>query len=63
MSHTIYAAKFEQTIRKSMLKLTTNFGFHDLFLKYHTNYIILDEYEWKLSTHLYISIWTDNNTM
>jgi hypothetical protein len=46
-------------IRKSMLKLTTNFGFHDLFLKYHTNYIILDEYEWKLSTHLYISIWTD----
>jgi hypothetical protein len=46
-----------------MLKLTTNFGFHDLFLKHHTNYIILDEYEWKLSTNLYISIWTDKNAM
>jgi hypothetical protein len=50
-------------IRKSMLKLTTYFGYHDLFLKHHTNYTILDEYEWKQSTNLYISIWTDKNAM
>jgi hypothetical protein len=50
-------------IRKSMLKLTTNVGFHELFLKYHTNYTILDEYEWKQSANLYISIWTDKNAM
>ena len=46
-------------IRQPMLKLKAHYGFHDLFLKFHTNYIILVEYQWKLSTNVHISIWTD----
>jgi hypothetical protein len=50
-------------IRQPMLKLKTHYGLNDLFLKYHNNYIIFVEYEWKLSTNLHISIWTDKNAM